>query len=105
MSGLGRWILADCVAAQDTIRILVATDNHVGYAERDPVRGNDSFETFDEIMQLGKDRDVSLPTRRQGLGLHRTTCSYSRAYCPQNRSVLWTTCPCFCSRESVLTAG
>ena len=46
------------IAAADTIRILVATDNHVGYAERDPVRGDDSYVTFNEIMELAKERDV-----------------------------------------------
>ncbi|KAI5362669.1 putative DNA double-strand break repair protein Mre11 [Septoria linicola] len=46
--------------AADTIRILVSTDNHVGYNERDPVRGNDSWQTFDEIMQLAKARDVDM---------------------------------------------
>lgn len=46
--------------AADTIRILVSTDNHVGYNERDPVRGNDSWKTFDEIMQLAKARDVDM---------------------------------------------
>jgi hypothetical protein len=46
------------VAAADTIRILVATDNHVGYAERDPVRGDDSYTTFNEIMELARERDV-----------------------------------------------
>lgn len=49
-------------AAADTIRILVATDNHVGYAERDPVRGNDSYTTFNEIMELARERDVLLKT-------------------------------------------
>ncbi|KAL1953644.1 hypothetical protein VTO42DRAFT_2393 [Malbranchea cinnamomea] len=44
----------------DTIRILVSTDNHVGYNERDPVRGDDSWKTFDEIMGLAKDRDVDM---------------------------------------------
>lgn len=44
----------------DTIRILVSTDNHVGYNERDPVRGNDSWQTFDEIMQLAKTKDVDM---------------------------------------------
>jgi len=46
--------------AADTIRILVATDNHVGYAERDPRRGNDSMQTFEEIMQMAKDQDVDM---------------------------------------------
>ncbi|KAI9713251.1 MAG: meiotic recombination [Bogoriella megaspora] len=44
----------------DTIRILVATDNHVGYNERDAHRGNDSWITFDEIMKLAKREDVDM---------------------------------------------
>ncbi|OKL59521.1 Double-strand break repair protein mus-23 [Talaromyces atroroseus] len=44
----------------DTIRILVATDNHVGYNERDPVRGDDSWKSFHEIMCLAKVRDVDM---------------------------------------------
>lgn len=45
---------------EDTIRILVATDNHVGYNERDPIRGDDSWKTFHEIMSLAKERDVDM---------------------------------------------
>ncbi|KAH8885009.1 DNA repair exonuclease [Thozetella sp. PMI_491] len=44
----------------DTIRILVATDNHVGFEERDPIRKDDSWRTFDEIMQLAKKEDVDM---------------------------------------------
>lgn len=44
----------------DTIRILLSTDNHVGYNERDATRGNDSWRTFDEIMTLAKERDVDM---------------------------------------------
>ncbi|KAG7095679.1 meiotic recombination, variant 2 [Marasmius oreades] len=43
---------------QHTIRILLATDNHIGYLERDPVRGQDSINTFKEILQLAKKHDV-----------------------------------------------
>ena len=46
--------------AADTIRIMVSTDNHVGYGERDPTRGNDSWNTFDEIMTLARERDVDM---------------------------------------------
>ncbi|TFK32099.1 DNA repair and meiosis protein Mre11 [Crucibulum laeve] len=42
----------------DIIRILLATDNHIGYMERDPIRGQDSINTFEEILQLGKKHDV-----------------------------------------------
>lgn len=44
----------------DTIRVLVATDNHVGYNERDPVRGDDSWKSFHEIMCMAKERDVDM---------------------------------------------
>jgi hypothetical protein len=55
-------------AAADTIRILVATDNHVGYAERDNIRGEDSFTTFNEIMELARDRDVTPTPRYNDVG-------------------------------------
>ncbi|KAJ6463956.1 Mre11 DNA-binding presumed domain-containing protein [Mycena sanguinolenta] len=42
----------------DTIRIMLATDNHIGYMERDPVRGQDSINTFREILQLAVKHDV-----------------------------------------------
>ncbi|KAI0872446.1 double-strand break repair protein mus-23 [Hypoxylon argillaceum] len=44
----------------DTIRILVATDNHVGYEERDPIRKDDGWKTFDEIMNLARTEDVDM---------------------------------------------
>ena len=44
----------------DTIRILLATDNHIGYMERDPIRGQDSINTFKEILQLAVKNDVWL---------------------------------------------
>ncbi|KAL8739851.1 MAG: hypothetical protein Q9190_007386 [Brigantiaea leucoxantha] len=46
--------------AADTIRILVATDNHVGFNERDPIRGNDSWQSFHEVMCLAKEKDVDM---------------------------------------------
>jgi double-strand break repair protein MRE11 len=39
----------------DTLRVLVATDNHLGFLEDDPVRCNDSFETFEEILRLARE--------------------------------------------------
>ncbi|KAF3043409.1 meiotic recombination [Didymella heteroderae] len=44
----------------DTIRILVATDSHVGYNERDAHRQDDSWKTFDEVMCLAKEHDVDM---------------------------------------------
>lgn len=44
----------------DTIRILIATDNHVGFEERDPIRKDDSWKTFEEILNLAKKEDVDM---------------------------------------------
>ena len=44
----------------DTIRILVATDSHVGYNERDAERKDDSWRTFHEVMCLAKEHDVDM---------------------------------------------
>ena len=38
----------------DTLRIMVSTDNHLGYMERDAVRGLDSFAAFEEVLHLAK---------------------------------------------------
>ncbi|KAI9874962.1 MAG: meiotic recombination [Pleopsidium flavum] len=48
------------LTAADTIRILVATDSHVGYNERDPIRGDDSWKSFHEVMCLAKEQDVDM---------------------------------------------
>lgn len=50
----------------DTIRILVATDNHVGYEERDAIRKDDSWRTFDEVLNLARTQDVSYQGRCGG---------------------------------------
>jgi double-strand break repair protein MRE11 len=47
-------------AGADTIRILVATDSHVGYNERDAERKDDSWRTFHEVMCLAKEHDVDM---------------------------------------------
>ena len=33
-------------------RILVTTDNHLGYKESDPLVGQDTFKTFSEILTI-----------------------------------------------------
>ncbi|ODV82086.1 DNA repair exonuclease [Suhomyces tanzawaensis NRRL Y-17324] len=44
----------------DTISILLTTDNHVGYNENDPIRGDDAWKTFHEITKIAKERDVDM---------------------------------------------
>eukprot|EP01031_Cornospumella_fuschlensis_P028746 gene28746-34700_t len=42
----------------DIVRFLVSTDNHLGFAEKDPVRCNDSFAAFEEVLRTAKERRV-----------------------------------------------
>ncbi|XP_011187962.1 double-strand break repair protein MRE11 [Zeugodacus cucurbitae] len=50
--------MSEEVNTEDVLRILVATDNHLGYAEKNAVRGDDSFITFEEILQMAVQEDV-----------------------------------------------
>ncbi|CAG8585163.1 4685_t:CDS:10, partial [Acaulospora colombiana] len=47
-------------ALDDSLSILVATDNHLGFLEKDPIRGDDSLNTFKEILSLAKEHKVDL---------------------------------------------
>ncbi len=65
--GLGVWSFGELMSLSyfigpqdDTFRIMLATDNHIGYMERDPIRGQDSINTFKEILQLAVKYDVSV---------------------------------------------
>lgn len=42
----------------DIIRIMVATDIHLGHVENDPIRGEDSFVAFEEVLSLAVEYDV-----------------------------------------------
>ncbi|RCI05938.1 Double-strand break repair protein mre11a [Rhizopus stolonifer] len=42
----------------NAFKILIATDNHLGYLERDPIRGQDSFKAFREILQIAETEKV-----------------------------------------------
>ena len=44
----------------DTIRIIVSTDNHLGYCERDAVRGYDSFCALEEVLYLARHYQADL---------------------------------------------
>ena len=44
------------LGAGDTLTLLVATDLHLGFAERDPVRGLDSFLAFEEVLATARSR-------------------------------------------------
>jgi hypothetical protein len=73
------FLFAICRSADiDTLRILVATDCHLGYLEKDEVRRNDSFNAFDEICSIASQRQVfaqsSLPFSAVPLHLYVFDC-------------------------------
>ncbi|XP_038673895.1 double-strand break repair protein MRE11 isoform X1 [Scyliorhinus canicula] len=43
---------------EDTFKILIATDIHLGYLEKDAIRGNDTLVTFDEILRCAQENEV-----------------------------------------------
>ncbi|XP_069746910.1 double-strand break repair protein MRE11 isoform X2 [Narcine bancroftii] len=43
---------------KDTLKILIATDIHLGYLEKDAIRGGDTLVTFDEILRCAQDNAV-----------------------------------------------
>jgi hypothetical protein len=45
---------------ENTLRILLSTDNHLGYLEKDPIRGNDSFAALEEVLSLARLHKVDL---------------------------------------------
>jgi double-strand break repair protein MRE11 len=50
----------DVVNDPNVLRIMVSTDNHLGYMERDAVRGHDSFLAFDEVLATARAQRVDL---------------------------------------------
>lgn len=45
---------------ENCIRIMLATDCHIGVHERDPIRGQDSINTFREVLQLAVKHEVDM---------------------------------------------
>eukprot|EP00066_Takifugu_rubripes_P004857 XP_003968494.2 PREDICTED: double-strand break repair protein MRE11A [Takifugu rubripes] len=43
---------------EDTFKILISTDIHLGYLEKDAIRGNDSYNTLNEILNCAKINQV-----------------------------------------------
>ncbi|TIB99721.1 DNA repair exonuclease [Wallemia mellicola] len=81
--------------AEDTFKILLCTDCHIGVHERDPIRGNDSINTLKEILDLAVQYDVDFvlcagdlfhehkPTSQSVI----QTMSLLREYCLNDRPV------------------
>jgi hypothetical protein len=58
--GVGGFRCCRGMVDTDTLRILVATDCHLGYMEKDEVRRHDSFNAFDEICAIASQRQASI---------------------------------------------
>ena len=41
-----------------SFRIMIASDNHLGYLENDQIRGDDSFNSFEEILKVSRSEGV-----------------------------------------------
>lgn len=48
----------DTAGDDSILKILVTTDNHLGYAEKDAIRGDDSFLAFEECLEKALENDV-----------------------------------------------
>ena len=46
------------IKPEDTFTILLASDCHLGYADRDELRKNDSLRSFEEILRTAKEKQV-----------------------------------------------
>ena len=60
---------AEAPPEDSVINILVASDLHLGYNEKDPIRGEDSFVTFNEVFQIANERKVRRRLLRPALTL------------------------------------
>ncbi len=83
----------------DVIKILIASDMHLGYAEKDPIRGEDSFNTFEEIFIKANEHQAHLQGRLRSRGRNLTESPSSAA--PRARR--WTLC-CSPATSSTITS-
>lgn len=77
------------------MQILLATDNHIGYGERDPIRGRDSLITFEEILKLAVENEVDMlllagdlfHENKPSRGSLHQTIALMREYCMGDRPI------------------
>ena len=70
-------------------RILITTDNHLGYLEKDVIQRNDSLETFEEVLQIAKREKVDLILQGGDL-FHENKPSRYMLHCTME--LLWRYC-------------
>ena len=86
----------------DTMRILISTDNHLGYAETDNVRGNDSFAALEEVLYLAKEYSCDMVMLAGDL-FHENRPSRRTLY--KTSKMHTTVFRCFCFGVSVIEHG
>lgn len=67
--------------ASNTLRILVATDCHLGYMEKDEIRRHDSFQAFEEVCSIAEQKEV-IPTIYQIIFLSTSNLGSVLNYLP-----------------------
>lgn len=75
----GNNFLPDEASDEDTIKILLSTDNHVGYNEKCKLRGMDSVAAFEEVLSLAQRHDVDMILL--GIANSLFTCKLSIKLC------------------------
>eukprot|EP00884_Botryococcus_braunii_P018650 jgi/Botrbrau1/5469/Bobra.27_1s0019.2 len=50
----------DPYSNEDIFKILIATDNHLGVWEKDEVRKDDSFNAFEEVLEIAREQQADL---------------------------------------------
>ncbi|RHZ05193.1 hypothetical protein DYB26_009496 [Aphanomyces astaci] len=79
----------DTTQPESTIKILISTDNHLGYNENDAIRGKDSFRSFEEMLAIGGREGVDFVLLAGDLFHHNKP---SRATMYRTMSILRTYC-------------
>ena len=67
----------------DVFTIMVATDSHLGYCDRDAVRGTDSFAAFEEVLRLANDRGADFLLLAGDLFHDNKPSRRTRRICPR----------------------
>nr|XP_046914185.1 double-strand break repair protein MRE11-like [Dermatophagoides farinae] len=73
----------------DEFKILITSDCHLGHNEKHPIRGEDSFRTFEEVLQAAVNMDVDFillagdlfDVNKPSIQTMRRTMSLIRKYC------------------------
>ncbi|OAF64703.1 Double-strand break repair protein MRE11 [Intoshia linei] len=81
--------------SSEPFNILIASDLHIGYKESDDVRGKDTYNTFNEILSIAKEKDVDFillggdlfhENKPSRYSMYNTICAL-RKYCFGDKNI------------------